>query len=214
MIQSQTSSSTAPTTPLEPLPLEIPVLTTESGRFVLRPFTQNDAPAIYEAMSDPRIAATTTIAHPYPDGAAERWITSQGASAEVGTHITWAIATAEDDRAIGAITIHVTPRHRRGELGYWLATPWWSKGIMSEATQTVVAYGFEALGLHRIQARCLPNNVGSARVMEKAGMTFECILHDYSLHKGDFVDLAMYAIVAGRLNAANTSAPADTANAC
>lgn len=182
----------------EPKPLTIPVLTTLSGRFTLRPFTPEDAPDVHTHLADPRIADTTTVSHPYPEGAAESWIASHGPAAAAGTGIAWAIVPLENDRPIGVISIMLTPTHRRGELGYWLAVPWWGKGVMGDAAQTVVAYGIETLGLHRIQARCLPYNIGSARVMEKAGLTFEGILRDYEFHKGDFVDLAMYAIVARR----------------
>lgn len=185
-------------TPTDPQPLTIPTMPTRSGRFVLRPFTLDDAPDVHQAMSDPRIAATTTVAYPYPDGAAESWIATHTSSAAAGTELVWAITTPDDDRAIGTISIGLTPKHRRAELGYWLAVPWWGQGVMSDAARTVVAYGFETLGLHRIQARCLPENIGSAKVMQHAGMTFEGILRDYEFHKGAFVNLAMYAIVAGR----------------
>ncbi|MGC4191462.1 MAG: GNAT family N-acetyltransferase [Thermomicrobiales bacterium] len=186
-----------PESPSTPLP--IPVLTTTSGRFTLRPFTLADAPDVHEHLSDPRIAPwTLSIGHPYPEGAAEGWISTHGPAAEGGTDITWAIVTPEDNRSIGAIGIHLTPRHRRAEIGYWLATSFWGQGVMTDAARTVVAYGFETLGLHRIQATCLPHNVGSYRVMEKAGMTFEGILRGYYVRKGKSTDCAMYAIVAGR----------------
>lgn len=182
--------------PAEPTPSSIPVLTTASGRYILRPFTLDDAPLVHEYLSDPRIAQwTLNIAHPYPAGAAEGWISSHGPSAEAGTDITWAIATPENNRVIGAIGMMLTPRHSRAEIGYWLATPFWGQGVMTEAAQTVVTYGLETLGLHRIQATCLPHNVGSYRVMEKSGMTFEGILRDYYLRRGEFTDSAMYAIV-------------------
>lgn len=183
-------------TPLTREPLTIPTLATEGGRFTLRPFRHDDAPLVHEYLSDPRIAQwTLNIAHPYPEGAAEGWISSHEAAAEAGTDITWAIALPDDDRVIGAIGLILTPRHRRGEIGYWLATPFWGQGVMTEAARAVVAYGLGTLGLRRIQATCLPHNVGSYRVMEKAGMTFEGILRDYYLRRGEFTDSAMYAIV-------------------
>lgn len=188
--------ATAPTP--APPPLTIPVLPTESGRFTLRPFTPDDAPDVHEYLADPRIAETTTIHYPYPEGAAESWIATHGPNAQAGTELVWAIATPEDDRAIGTISLRLTPRHSRAELGYWLAVLWWGQGVMSDAARTVVAYGFDTLGLHRIQARCLAYNIGSSRVMEKAGMTFEGVSRDFEFHKGAFADMAMYAIIAGR----------------
>ncbi|MGB3328763.1 MAG: GNAT family N-acetyltransferase [Thermomicrobiales bacterium] len=180
----------------EPTSLTIPVLPTPSGRFTLRPFTLADAPDVQAHLADPRIAPwTLNIVHPYPDGAAAGWIATHGPDAEAGTAITWAIVTSENDRPIGAIAIHLEPRHSRGEIGYWLATPWWGQGVMTEAAHTVVAYGFTGLGLHRIQATCLPHNIGSYRVMEKAGMIFEGILRDYVRRDGISTDIAMYAVL-------------------
>ena len=188
-----------PAPPDAQTPLTIPTLPTQSGRFTLRPFTLADAPDVHSHLNDPRIAPWTLhIAHPYPEGAGARWIATHGPAAAAGTELTWAIVTPEDDRVIGAIAMHLAPRHRRAEIGYWLATSFWGQGVMTDATRTVVAYGFEALGLHRIQATCLPHNVGSYRVMEKAGMTREGILRDYVLHGDAFADIALYAIIAGR----------------
>ncbi|MGC4108008.1 MAG: GNAT family N-acetyltransferase [Thermomicrobiales bacterium] len=182
-----------------PPPLTIPTLTTRSGRFVLRPFTLDDAEDVHTHLADPRIAPWTLhIVHPYPEGAGSAWIATHGSNAASGTEITWAITSPDDDRVIGAIAMHLEQRHQRAEIGYWLAVPWWGQGVMSDAAQTVVAYGFENLKLHRIQATCLPHNVGSYRVMEKAGTTFEGILRDYVLHGNAHADIAMYAIVAGR----------------
>ena len=195
-----------PTQP-DPQPLAIPVLPTRSGRFVLRPFTLADAPDVHEHLNDPRIAPwTANIEYPYPEGAAEGWIATHAPAAAAGEAVTWAIVTPGDDRTIGAIAIHLAQNHRRGEIGYWLATPCWGRGVMTDAARTVVAYGFETLGLHRIQATCLPHNVGSYRVMEKAGMVREGILRDYVVHKaGEYADIAMYAIVAGREGDAQAS---------
>lgn len=156
------------TSSTDPQVLTIPVLTTESGRFVLRPFTLDDAPDVQTHLSDPRIAPwTLNIPHPYPEGGAAGWISRHGPEAEAGTALTWAITTPEDDRVIGAIGIHPEWRHNRGEIGYWLATSWWGQGVTTDAARTVVAYGFETLHLHRVEAKCLPHNIGSYRVMEK-----------------------------------------------
>ena len=65
---------------------------------------------------------------------------------------------------------------------------------MTEAVRVVIRYGFEVLALNRIQARCKVENVGSWRVMEKAGMTLEGTLREFTLSKGRHLDLRMYAI--------------------
>jgi RimJ/RimL family protein N-acetyltransferase len=170
----------------------IPIL--HGARITLRPFTLDDAPTVQEMLADPAIAATTlNISHPYPDGAAASWIASHAEEAELGMAVTWAIERTCDRILLGAIAVHLTPRHLRGEIGYWLGVPYWNQGYTTEAAKLVVEYAFITLGLRRVQATCLPTNIGSSRVMEKAGLTFEGILRDYYQKQGVFMDASMYA---------------------
>lgn len=175
----------------------IPKLTTE--RLLLRPFSPEDAGRVTALLQRPEIAATTlNITYPYPDGAAAAWIASHPDAAARGEAFTWAICRQEDGLLLGAIGIHIDDRHRRGEIGYWLGVPYWNQGSTTEAARAVVNYGLAELDLHRIQASCLPHNVGSSRVMEKAGMTYEGTLRGYLQKDGEFLDVAMYALVRER----------------
>jgi [ribosomal protein S5]-alanine N-acetyltransferase len=172
----------------------IPDLTTD--RLLLRPFTAEDSDRVTELLQRPEIAATTlNIEHPYPEGAAASWIASHAGAAEAGEAFTWAICRREDGLLMGAIGIHIDDRHRRGTIGYWLGVPYWNQGFTTEATRAVIDLGFAALDLHRIEATCLPHNVGSSRVMEKAGMTHEGTLRGYFQKEGEFGDVAMYAVI-------------------
>jgi RimJ/RimL family protein N-acetyltransferase len=172
----------------------IPELTTE--RLLLRPFALEDAGRVTELLQRPEIAATTlNISHPYPEGAAASWIASHPAAAETGEAYTWAICRREDGLLMGAIGIHVDARHRRGEIGYWLGVPYWNQGFTTEAARAVIDYGFTELQLHRIEAMHLPRNVGSGRVMQKAGMSYEGTLRGYVQKDGVFEDAAMYAVL-------------------
>jgi ribosomal-protein-alanine N-acetyltransferase len=175
-------------------PLSIPSLRGE--RITLRPFTMDDAPAVYDYLATPEIASTTHVPYPYPAGAAERWIATHRTDADSGAALTWAITVEDGRKVIGAVALHLTPTHARGEIGYWLGVPHWNQGFTTEAARLIVSYGVEALDLHRIQATCLPHNVGSSRVMEKAGLTFEGILRGYIQRDGIFEDIAMYARIA------------------
>ena len=176
------------------LPTTIPTLETE--RLILRPFALDDAPVVRELAGAPEVAATTlTIPHPYPEGAAEAWIGRQPESAANGEFFTWAMVRRGDRALLGAIALGITPRHRRGELGYWLGVRYWNQGFTSEAARRVVAFGFEALALHRIEAAHYPRNPASGKVMRKAGLTYEGTLRDYVLKGDRFEDVAIYAIL-------------------
>ena len=173
-----------------------PIPTLETERLRLRPFARADAPRVRDLAGAPEVAATTLhIPHPYPEGAAESWIAAHAAIAAGGTGLNWAIVRRADEALLGSISLGIVPAHARGELGYWLGVPYWNRGYTTEAARRVVAYGFAELGLHRLQATCLPRNRGSSRVMEKAGLTYEGLLRGF-VRKGEvFEDVAMYALL-------------------
>ena len=76
-----------------------------------------------------------------------------------------------DGRIIGSSGLHLHPPGRAA-TGYILGRPWWGHGYATEACRAMVELG-RALGLVRVDATCHPDNQASARVLAKAGMTFE-----------------------------------------
>lgn len=66
---------------------------------------------------------------------------------------------------------------------------------MTEIVKRMIQFGFEKMGLVRIEARCHPENIASARVMEKAGMQFEGILRKHLFARGVHQDVKMYSII-------------------
>ncbi|MNW66023.1 putative ribosomal N-acetyltransferase YdaF [compost metagenome] len=80
-------------------------------------------------------------------------------------------------------------------MGYVLSDQYWNQGYMTEVVKRIIQFGFDEVGLERIQAQCLVKNTGSAKVMEKAGMQFEGVLRKYMKVKNELQDLKMYAIV-------------------
>lgn len=108
----------------------------------------------------------------------------------------WAIEYKETRKMIGTIDfVTWQPKHNSAEVGYVISPDYWDKGITTEATKELIRFGFEKMDLVRIQARCFTENIGSARVMEKAGMTFEGILRKGMKIKGKHWDLKMYSIL-------------------
>ena len=84
------------------------------------------------------------------------------------------------------------------EIGYGMARAHWDKGYMTEALCAVIDWAFTQPDVYRVQALCDFDNIGSARVMEKAGMTREGLLRRYVLHPNisdEPRDAYLYAIV-------------------
>jgi len=100
------------------------------------------------------------------------------------------------DRAIGMIAY----RHNghKADIGYVLGRRHWGRGIMTEAGRAVVEQVFAIPGVQRVWATCDVENVGSARVLEKIGMTREGILRRWIVHPAisdEPRDSLVYAIV-------------------
>lgn len=171
-----------------------PVLRTE--RLVLRPFELRDATDVQRLAGALEVADTTmTIPHPYPDGAAEAWISTHDPAWAARTLATFAIADRETDALRGAVGLMLAMPHLRAELGYWIGLPFWNRGYCTEAVRAVLAFGFDTLGLHRIEARHLMRNPSSGRVMQKVGMTCEGVNRGAFLKGETFEDAAIYAIL-------------------
>jgi len=100
------------------------------------------------------------------------------------------------DEPIGAIGLH--PLHdvfrKNIELGYWIAEPYWGKGIMTQAIQQTVEYGFANFDVTRIFARPFGRNIGSIKVLDKCGFKLEATLPQTVIKDGKFEDELIYAI--------------------
>jgi len=174
---------------------EQPLLRT--SRLVLRPFVLDDALAVQMLAGAREVADTTMhIPHPYPLGAAERWIGTHKESWDAGTGATYAISDGSSGSLMGAIALTIAPQHARGELGYWLGVSFWNRGYCTEAGVALVDLGFGELRLHRIQARHLTRNPASGRVLQKLGMQAEGVNREWLRKNDRFEDVAMYAVLA------------------
>jgi RimJ/RimL family protein N-acetyltransferase len=166
----------------------------ETERLRLRPFQLEDAPEVQRLCGAREIAASTlNIPHPYPDGAAEEWISGHGKDGSV----TFAIERKEDGALVGAVGLRMEADHARAELGYWVGVPYWGRGYATEAAGAAVRHGFEAKGLNRIYAFHFTNNPASGRVLQKIGMTHEGRRRAHTRKWGEYLDNEAYGILRG-----------------
>ncbi|MDQ3626741.1 MAG: GNAT family N-acetyltransferase [Verrucomicrobiota bacterium] len=100
-----------------------------------------------------------------------------------------------DDAAAGGIGLHPGDDVNRltAELGYWLAEPFWGRGITTAAVKAIVQYAFTQLPLTRIEAYVYENNPASARVLEKSRFQFEGRLRKNVIKDGVVLDSLLYA---------------------
>ena len=142
---------------------------------------------------------TLAIPYPYTEADADWWINHniQATQKQGGRSVNWAIRRSEDDFLIGGIGFLGLEigKHHQAELGYWLAKPYWNKGVMTKSVKTAVEHGFKEFGLTRITANVFHFNLASARVLEKAGFQCEGYLRSHYKKDGTIVDGKLYAII-------------------
>jgi RimJ/RimL family protein N-acetyltransferase len=168
-----------------------------TDRLLIRDFTWADEAAVHGFASDP--AATRFMEWGPNDVHDTRAFIAMAVAQSVHrdrTEFELAAVLAESDEVIGSTSIRVTDRqHEQGELGYIFDPAVWGRGYATEATLGLLGFGFGTLGLHRIAATCHPDNIGSARVLEKAGMSFEGRMREHKFVRGQWRDSLLYAAV-------------------
>ena len=113
----------------------------------------------------------------------------------LGDFYDWAVIDKESRRMIGTCGFaRIDLENGAAELGYVLNPDFWGRGYATEVASRVIEFGFEELGLHRIEARFMQGNEASRRVMEKLGMTFEGYHRQYMMIKGSYKNIGVSAI--------------------
>lgn len=179
-----------------PIDLHRPALETE--RLWLRPFRPADAADVQRMVNDRELAMMTrSIDYPYPEGAAEFWISQHQSFWEAGKAAIFAITLRPDDRLVGAIGLEINSQDILAELGYWIGRDYWNQGFATEASRQVVQFGFHRLGLNRIIAHHMTINPASGKVLVKAGFRHEGSLRQHMRKWGRFFDIEFYGMLAG-----------------
>ena len=102
-----------------------------------------------------------------------------------------------DATLVGGLTISNVRRGvaQSASVGYWMGLPYVRHGYMTDAVRAVVPFAFGTLGLHRLEAACLPHNAPSARVLEKAGFRREGTARRYLKINDIWQDHDLYALL-------------------
>jgi [ribosomal protein S5]-alanine N-acetyltransferase len=111
--------------------------------------------------------------------------------------ITWKISVKENpEKLIGTIGFwRIIKPHYRAEVGYMLHPVFWGKGLMKEALQAVIDFGFTAINLHSIEAHINPGNAASAGLLEKLNFVREAYFKEDYFFRGKFLDSAVYSLL-------------------
>ena len=169
-----------------------PVLT--GGRTVLRPFTEADAEVMAEIIEDPEVLHFTGAAT--GELTTERLRSWYGSRSAQPDRLDLAVTDRADGALVGEVVLYEFDAHARSCTFRTLIGPRGrGRGLGTEATRLVVGYGFEHLGLHRIQLEAYGHNARALRVYEKAGFVVEGVRREADLRDGEWVDWVVMGIL-------------------
>lgn len=151
-------------------------LSISTERTVLRLIEMSDLNSIHELHSLPETDEFNTLGIPKnieeTKANIEIWV-NENQSKEIKNY-TFSIEHKNDNVFIGLFGLKADfSKNKRAEVWYKLHPNFWNKGLATETLKAVIDFGFNKLNLHRIEAGCAVANLGSIKVLEKAGMTLE-----------------------------------------
>ena len=159
--------------------------------------TSDDIPSMIKYLNNPKIYANTlAIPHPYTEKHGEEFV-NRLQSASLDTLRQFAVRLNDNNEMIGSCGLFRCEKNpRRTGIGYWLAEPYWHRGLMAKVIRKVIEIAKnEWTNLVRIEADVYPWNKASMRVLEKNGFQFEGILRKHTHKNGQDIDTHLYALV-------------------
>lgn len=166
----------------------------ETERLILRKLTLDDLEDVYAYSSDEEVTRFLRWGPHTTPAQTESYLREVLQEYNEGRDGPWGIEHRTSGRVVGAIHLMaIRARHRRAEIGFLLSKAYWGQGLMTEALLRVLRYVFEDVGLNRVEAFCLVDNLAGMRVLEKAGMTKEGVLREYAFQKGALGDFCVYS---------------------
>jgi len=157
---------------------------------------RDDIPALVEHLAAKEIYdRTLRIPYPYTAADAEAWLAIVAKNADRhGQPIDLAIRD-RSGALIGCLSFDGLDieRAHRAEIGYWLAKPYWGRGIMTAVVPVACRWAFAEFGLAKITAWVFAFNAASSRVLEKCGFEQEGYLKKHYRKDGRLIDARIFA---------------------
>ncbi len=174
-----------------------------NDEYCLTEYRETDVRQLVDLLDTPELYKTTfSIPSPYKESDAKYWIqfaTRQHPHFKTLTN--WAIRD-KNGKLLGGIGFILTEGvTHRGEVGYWLGTPFWGRGIATQVVAKVCEIGFEQFDFDKITAHVFSFNPASCRVLEKNGFENEGFVKKHFCKNGQLID----AYIFGRLRVETTS---------
>ena len=166
--------------------------TIRTERLLLRPLGFEDVDDVLAYASDPEWSQFLPVPDPYTLKDAEEFIAHQ-------VLLSWdkepSFAIEFDGSVVGCVALEIKSPISIASLHYAIARRCWNQGLMTEAAQAILNWGFQEFGLEKVYSWADVENIGSWRVMEKIGMTREGTLRSQGVNRGVRQDYHYYGIL-------------------
>lgn len=163
----------------------------------LRPWRDDDLDALVALCQDPEIVRWIRVSPRYSPADARAYLMGRYESTHAGLSAPYAITDAASGALIGSISLmRFAWRHRRGEVGYWLGADARGHGHATRAVRLISRWGFDALGLQRIDLLAATGNPASQRVARRAGFTEEAVLRSFMHGPEERQDFICFGLLA------------------
>ena len=172
-------------------------LTDES--IMIRTYRDSDAALLYEAVREsiPEVSKWLPWCHDnYSIEESREFVSGRELGSQGDEWYSFAVFDTAGAKFLGGVGINFINRvHQMANLGYWVRTSGSGRGVATAATRLAARFGFEQLGLHRIEIVAAVENLASQRVAEKAGAKREGILRKRLLINGTPHDAVLFSLV-------------------
>jgi ribosomal-protein-alanine N-acetyltransferase len=199
-VVSSTFSKMMPSTGQAPAPSRhrdwregLPAL---SGSLItLRELRPSDAPSLLASLGTAEVTRLISPPPPTVEGF-EKFIVWTQRQREAGKSVAFGVVLKDSDTVIGLFQVRaLQPAFDIAEWGFALGSDFWGKGIFIDAAQLVLAFAFEVLGVHRLEARAALKNGRGNGALQKLGAVQEAVLRGSFLRDGVYLDQGFWTIL-------------------
>jgi RimJ/RimL family protein N-acetyltransferase len=178
-------------------PIVLPAEPLRDGPTALRPWRDSDIPALVDVCRDPEIVRWTRVPASYGETDARLFMLERHDGLHAGTRAPFAIVSSDAGRLLGSVSLmRFAWEHRRCEVGYFVGREARGAGHATRSVRLICDWGFDALGLERIELLAATGNLASQRVAERSGFTREAVLRSYLVGKAGREDAVMFGLLA------------------
>ena len=188
---------------------QLPLLT--GGQVELRELRTSDATALFTMLTTEEVARFISPPPTTVQGF-EQFIAWTHRQRSIGAYVCYAVTLKGFDTAIGIFQVReIEPGFGTAEWGFALGSAFWGTGVFEESAALVLGFVFETLQVHRLEARAALKNGRGTAALRKVGAVQEGVLRKSFLRHGEYLDQALYTILAEDWRASRTAgSPAGT----